>query len=259
MTSVRLILTSASLAFVAIGLIHVSAARAEEHAATYSVSLIGIPIARLDFRTTINGADYRISGSLKTSFVAEVIEPTRGSVTSAGRIVGDRFQASEFEVKYKTGDKRYRAAMSLSGGNVRSHVVEPEKTRPPSWVPVRPRDLRGVLDPLGGMVVPAGVNPCGRTVPAFDGESRFDLKLTPKGTRPFRTSGFAGEATVCGLRFVPKSGYRRDNRSVEYVRRQTGMEIWFAEHPSGRYIAPVRAKVPTKIGTMIVSATHYGH
>mgnify|MGYP003145154849 FL=1 len=224
----------------------------------YSVSLLGIPIASLSFRTKLDGRDYTISGSLKTSFIAEVIEPTRGTITSKGRIAGDRFQANSFEVKYTSGSKANRAAFTARDGTVRSATIEPKKKLPKSWIPVPASHKRSVVDPLASLVFPKGEKPCPQTVAVFDGESRFDLKLSPAGKRPFSTNGFSGEATVCSVRFVPKSGYRKDNSSIDYVRNLTGIEVWFARHPEGGYMAPVYAKIPTKVGRVVVSASRFG-
>lgn len=224
----------------------------------YSVSLLGLPIASLAFKTKVDGRSYQISGSLKTSFIAEVIEPTRGTITSRGRVTRDRFEASAFEVKYTSGDKANRAAYTASNGTVRSAVIEPKKKLPSNWVPVAAAHKRSVVDPLASLVFPKGQKPCLRTVSVFDGESSFDLKLSPLGERPFSTKGFSGQAQVCSLRFVPKGGYRKDNSSIDYARKLTGIEVWFADHPDSGYIAPVYAKIPTKVGRLVVSASRFG-
>ncbi len=224
----------------------------------YSVSLLGLPIASLAFQTKLDGRSYQISGSLKTSFIAEILEPTRGTITSKGRVTGDRLEANAFEVKYTSGDKANRAAYTARNGTVRSAVVEPKKKLPSNWVPVTAAHKRSVVDPLASLVFPEGQKPCPQTVAVFDGESRFDLKLAPLGKREFSTKGFSGEAVACSVRFVPKGGYRKDNSSIEYARKLTGIEVWFARHPASGYMAPVYAKIPTKVGRVVVSASRFG-
>jgi hypothetical protein len=63
-------------------------------------------------------------------------------------------------------------------------------------VPLLEGDLRKVLDPLSGLVFPAGSAVCPRSLPIFDGEARATLHLTPKSVRPFSTNGFKGDAIV---------------------------------------------------------------
>lgn len=235
-----------------------SHAQSSTHRTDYTVTMLGIPMASVKFTTRIDGAKYRISGDLRTSFLAEVIEPIRGTVLSIGKISRDKFQASEFDIQYTSGKKQYRAAMTLSGGNVRSAVIQPTKKHPSNWVPVTNAHKRSVVDPLAGLIFPDGTRPCPQTIAVFDAESRFDLKLVPAGKRPYSTDGFSGDVTVCALTFVPKSGYRENNSQIDYVRKLKGMEIWFARHPEGGYAAPVYARIPTKLGTMIVAATRFG-
>jgi len=233
-------------------------AQPQTHRADYKVSLLGIPMASINFIIRIDGASYEISGNLQTSFLAEIIEPTRGTILSSGQISGEKFQAKEFDIQYTSGKKRYRAAMTLSGGNVRSSLVEPSKKKPSNWVPVTNAHRRSVVDPLAGLIFPRGIKPCPQTIAVYDAESRFDLKLSPVGVRPYSTKGFSGDALVCSMSFVPKAGYRKDNSQIDYVRKLKGMELWFAVHPEGGYSAPVYAKIPTKVGIMIVAAARFG-
>ncbi|MBW3096532.1 DUF3108 domain-containing protein [Pseudohoeflea coraliihabitans] len=230
----------------------------ESYTSAYSVSFIGIPVATLNFSVRIDGKAFEISGDMATTFLADMLDPTRGNVRSEGQIVDGRFKATRFEVRYQSGSEPYRATMSLRNGNVRSTTVEPKKKRSGDWVPVSKADMRSIVDPLTSLIFAKGNTPCPATVPVFDGVSRFDLKLTPKGKRPFRTEGYAGDTTVCAVRFTPKSGYRKSSSSIEAMRRQSGMEVWFARHPQGGYMAPVYAKVPTKYGNVIIAARKFG-
>ena len=74
--------------------------------------------------------------------------------------------------------------------NVTQSVMKPEpKTRPDNWVPVTEADLRSVLDPLSGLIFAGDSNVCPSRLPIYDGESRMDLVLTPKGRKSFSTGG----------------------------------------------------------------------
>lgn len=107
-----------------------------------------------------------------------------------------------------------------SGVAIATVAMVPKRSPlPKNWVPVTSRDMRNVLDPLSGLIIPAKARVCPNTLPIFDGESRLDIRLSPKGTRNFKTRGFEGEVIVCGIRFVPKAGYRKGREDVEYLRR----------------------------------------
>ncbi|MCY0148713.1 DUF3108 domain-containing protein [Hoeflea sp. G2-23] len=225
----------------------------------YSVSLIGLPVAYLSFKTEIDGASYQISGSLRTSALSDIVSKTRGNASVSGRFGKDRLRASRFSVAYSTDAKDHRTEVRFNNGNVSSATSTPKRKRTAAdWVPVSADDMRAVLDPLSGLVFPAGARVCPSSLPIFDGESRVTLHLAEKGVRPFRTKGFVGDAIVCAVRFEPKAGYRKGSSTIRYLQKLTSMEVWFAKHEEGGFYAPVYAKVPTKIGQVVVAATRFG-
>lgn len=233
-------------------------AETKEMRTDYSVSFIGLPVANVSFVTRFVGRDFRISGNLSTSIVGDIVEKTRGTAEVSGSLAPDRLLANSFAIAYTSGKKRYSIEMMMKNGTVLSAVSRPEKKRPANWVPVTAEHKRSVLDPLSSLVIPAGDPVCPRKLPIFDGASRYDLVLEPKGSRPYSTTGFSGTATVCAVRLVPHAGFRRGNRQVDYVRNLKGIEIWFARSPAGDHYAPVYAKVPTRVGQVIIAATRFG-
>lgn len=227
--------------------------------ADYSVSLVGLPVAYLNFVTEVEGTSYRVSGTLRTSTLSDIVSKTRGTASVSGKLTADRFLASQFSVAYSSGRKAQRTDIEFRDGDVKSTTHDPvRKARGANWVPISDKDLSSVLDPLSGLMFPVGSQVCPRSVPIFDGQSRVTLHLSPKGQRPFRAKGFEGDAIVCGIRFEPKAGYRKNSSSIAYLRNLTSMEVWYAKHEEGGFYAPVYAKVPTKVGQVIVAATRFG-
>lgn len=254
--------TRLGLAALAVGLAQpLASAETTENRTSYSITLLGLPIANLDFTTVLKGKDYHISGRMRTSALADIIEKTRGTAEVQGRVESDRLMASSFAFSYTSGKKTRSTEMRLKNGNVQSTVRLPaeEKRRGANWVPVTDGHMRSVLDPLSSLIIPATAPVCPRTLPIFDGESRMDLVLGMKGLRPFSTNGFSGDVVACSVRIVPRAGYRKGNDSLEYLRKLTTMEVWFARPAGKDYYAPVYAKVPTKIGQVTVSATRFGN
>lgn len=225
----------------------------------YSVRYLGLPIAHMSFVTNTKGKSYTISGKLSSAGLVEIIDKTRGTTRVSGTIEGDRMQSASYVVSYTSGKKRERTEVVFSNGDVRSarQVPKPKK-RGKDWIAVSPADLKSVLDPISGMMLPVGTDVCPRTLPIFDGETRADLKLTPKGRETYSAGGFKVEAIACSVRFVPKAGYRKGNDSIDFLRSASGIEVWFAKNPSADVYAPVYARVPTKIGPVTVRATRFG-
>jgi hypothetical protein len=225
----------------------------------YSVSLVGFPVAYANFITQVDGDAYKISGEMATSAFADILSKVRGNASVSGTLSADWLLAETFLVTYSSGKDAHRTEIKFSDGNVKSATNTPKrKETAKDWVPLSAADMRTVLDPLSGMVFPANSKVCPRSLPIFDGQSRVTLHLAPIGVRPYRTKGFVGDAVVCSIRFEPKSGYRKGSSGIQYLRQLKTMEIWFAKHESGGFYAPVYAKVPTKIGQVIVAATRFG-
>ncbi|HEV7435639.1 MAG TPA: DUF3108 domain-containing protein [Pseudorhizobium sp.] len=228
------------------------------HISEYDISLGILPIAKASFASEFGGNDYEISGSFRSWGLAELISKISASTSVSGRKHGDRLQAERYNLVYKTGKRTRTYDVTYRNGNVTQSVMKPEpKRRPDNWVPVTDSDLRSVLDPLSGLIFPGDAKVCPSRLPIYDGESRMDLVLSPKGTKPFSTEGFEGEAIVCEIRYVPKSGFRRGRSDIEYLKK-TPMEIWFAKAQSVNVYAPVYARIPTRMGDVYVKAAKYG-
>lgn len=225
----------------------------------YSVRLVGFPVAYASFVSEVDGAAYTISGTVRTSALSDILSKARGTAKVSGRMAEDRLLASSFQVSYSSGKSAKKTEIEFRNGNVKSTLNTPKRRASGAdWVPLSADDLRAVLDPLSSLVFPGDSKVCPRSLPIYDGQSRVTLHLAPKGVRPYRTEGFAGDAVVCSIRFEPKAGYRKSSSGIQYLTQLTTMEIWFAKHEQGNLYAPVYAKVPTKIGQVIVAATRFG-
>lgn len=236
-----------------------SSAADVEHLTDYSISLAGLPVARASFHTELRKNRYTISGTLNSAGLLDILSRTTGQTRVSGVIGKDYLHASQYSMSYRSGSKGRAISVTYRNGNVVQASMTPKRTPlPKNWVPVTSRDMHNVLDPLSGLIIPAEARVCPNTLPIFDGESRLDIKLSSKGTRPFKTKGFDGEAIVCGIRFVPKAGYKKGREDVEYLRRLQTMEIWFAKAPAVNVYAPVYVRIPTKLGPVTVSATRFG-
>ncbi len=235
-----------------------SLAAEARHTSEYSINLGILPIAKASFSTRMDGPNYSISGSFSSAGLASILKDISGKTTISGAKRGHRLQANTYSLVYKDGKRVRTYDVVYRNGNVTSTTVKPEpKARPDNWVDVKDRDLRSVLDPISGLIIPAGGRICPSRLPIYDGESRLDLVLSPSGTKPFKTDGFSGDAVVCKARYVPKSGYRQGRKDIEYL-KSISMEIWFAKSNNMDVYAPVYAIIPTRVGQVYITATKYG-
>lgn len=228
------------------------------HVSEYDISLGILPIAKASFASEFNSSDYKITGTFKSAGIVNIISRISAETSVSGRMQADKLQADRYNLVYSAGRRTRVYDVEYRNGNVTETTVKPEPTRnPETWIPVTDKDLRAVLDPLSGLLFPGDAKVCPSRLPIYDGESRMDLVLTPKGTRPFSTDGFKGEAIVCSIRYLPRSGFRRGRSDIEYLRK-TPMEIWFAKAQSVNVYAPVYAVIPTRMGQVYVTAVKYG-
>ncbi len=220
----------------------------------YGIAIGGLPVARAVFSTKIDQKRYSISGQVNTSGLADLIADINARTSVTGTFSGGSLKARNYDLTYSSGKKTRVYKVNFSGGRVVSNSISPEPVRPDNWVPVTARHLRAVLDPISGLVFPEGRKVCPRSLPIFDGETRMDLVLGKKGTRPFKVDGYEGEALVCSVRFVPKGGYREGRKDIEYLKKSSQMEIWFASAGKMKLVAPVFVRIPTQIGMLTISA-----
>lgn len=220
----------------------------------YGIAIGGLPVARAVFNTKIEAKRYSISGRVNTSGLADLIADIDARTSVTGTMSGGALRARNYDLTYSSGKKTRVYKVNFNGGRVVSNSISPEPVRPDGWVPVTARHLRSVLDPISGLVFPEGHKVCPRSLPIFDGETRMDLVLVKKGIKPFKADGYDGDAMVCSVRFVPKGGYREGRKDIEYLKRSSQMEIWFASAGKAKLVAPVYVRIPTQIGMLTISA-----
>ena len=127
-----------------------------------------------------------------------------------------------------------------------------------------PDDKRGVVDPVGAVILPAPASgpilspaACNRTVPIFDGYTRFDVNLTYVGERTVSAKGYDGPVAVCAARYVPISGHSRDRPATKFMADNKDLEVWLAPIASDHVLIPFRVSVRTMIGTTIIEAQEF--
>lgn len=236
-------------------------ARAEgiRYQTDYSITLAGISVARATFVTEVAERNYTISGSFKASGLVEVFTDISAQTSVSGRIASDRMEARRYSLIYRSGKSVRTYDVRYRNGNVTETILDPEpKGRPDTWIPVTEADLKAVLDPISGLILPQSEETCPRTLPIYDGESRMDLVLSPKGEKTMKVEGVETNVIVCGIRYIPRSGFRQGRDDIEYMSKSSGLEIWFAKSNTLKVYAPVYARVPTRIGPLHITAVKFG-
>ncbi len=229
--------------------------------ADYRLSFLGFSIAKSTFVSTFSGDTFVLNGRLKSAGLAAMFDKTVADTHVTGRIADDGVEPVDYQLNYVMGGKAQKTAIRFENGSVvETENVPPLKKRGAKWVPLNVNDLSAVFDPLTASMVRANSprEVCNRTIKAYDGEMRVNLKLRYAGTKPFRTKGFKGNVVRCKARFEPVSGYRKGRRALEFMKHKSRMEIAFAPVGSSNIYAPVTASVGTQVGTLYLYAVRFG-
>jgi hypothetical protein len=226
----------------------------------YTVSFLGLSVAKATFKSRYENEVYSIQGSVSTAGLAQIFDDTRGTVSTSGRVLADGIQPGKFRADYTSGKKKSLIDIGFDGGRVVSTKVVPTpKRRGSDWLPLDMNDLAGVADPISATVIRADTieKVCGRTVKLYDGEMRADLKLAFVSKGRISVKGYEGPTVTCRLAFEPVSGFAKKRKALKFLQNKSRIDVTFAPLGKTGIYAPVRATVGTQIGTITLDARRF--
>lgn len=225
----------------------------------YTLSYLGLTVARIDLDSRMEGDAYSIVGKVSSAGLGAFFYDTNGTLAATGR-VKDRIEAESFRADYRYNDKPTLVDIRFANGNVVKVINDPPlKKRGKNWVPIKPEDLKSTLDPIAATLVRADrlEDVCKGGARMFDGELRADLTLSPIKTGTMSVKGFDGPTATCRIKFTPAAGYRKGRRSLEYLSTKSRISVTFAQIGQTGVYAPIHATIGTQIGTITVSARRF--
>lgn len=239
-----------------------TAAPAEDLDAAYSIRLIGIGIGSGSVRAGFNGNTYSIEAQGKLTGLATLVSNAHGAATGKGAVLGSHISPSSYATTAVNATITRTIRMALSNNAVSGVDISPPFDARPDRIPLGPGDQRNILDPVGAFVVPgnsteADASVCNRTLPIFDGWTRFDITMTFSGLRDVSTKGFTGKAAACAVRYTPISGHRRDRPATQYMADNRDLEVWLAPVGNTKLFMPIHISAQTMIGTVEIDATRF--
>jgi hypothetical protein len=246
---------------IATALLWTAGARADVLHATYRVSLVGLPIGAVNLRADLSPTSYSIAGDAKLTGLAKLVTNARGASAGKGAIVQGHVSPTSFATTASSSNMTRTIRMALSGNAVIAIDISPPFQDKPDRVPLGPNDTRGVVDPVGAVILPTPASEpllspaaCNRKVPIFDGYTRFDIDLSYVGERTVSTTGYDGPVVICAARYVPISGHSRDRPATKFMADNKDLEVWLAPIDSDHVLFPFRVSARTMIGTLVVEA-----
>jgi hypothetical protein len=230
-------------------------------AGRYSASLAGIPVGSARFQAALKNDRYILSGSGQTAGLSRIFYDGRATVAANGAFSEHDLLPASYHHHVVTSREPWQVSMAFSGNQVESLSLRPAPRQRPDRVPVTGEHKRNVLDPLSALMAlgarGGGPKACDQTLRVFDGANRYDIVLAFKRTERFRTGWRSAPRPVhvCSVRYQPIAGHRPRGSTVRMLSENRDMEVWLAP-VSASLSVPVRARVPTRLGALVLSATH---
>lgn len=225
----------------------------------YAVSYLGLTIARANLVLKVENGLYSAGLGYKTTGMVKVVSDAKGEAEAKGAVVAGKIMAARYTLKSDEGADSKDVVVESEAGAVTKSSAEPPLKTVDKRVPIRPEQLKATLDPLSGAVFPTvGANPldpaaCARTVPVFDGWTRYDIAFSHKTTRPVKAKGFSGDGLVCAARWIPVAGHRPDTAGVKFMTENKDMEVTLVPTAMG-FLVPAQIRIATLGGTILITA-----
>jgi hypothetical protein len=232
--------------------------------ASYDITIGGIAFAKGNLVVKVEKEAYTARIGYRTAGVGKVVSGAKGEAMSTGSIKGDRPAAATYNLS-GTGEKKdARIVMALAGGVIKSLEQEPPLKVDPDRIPVGPQHRQGVVDPLSAVLMPVkakdgtlGPTACDRTLPVFDGWTRYDVKLSYKSADTIQKAGYAGPSVTCAARWLPVAGHKPDKESTKFMVDNRDIEVTLVPAAETSVLIPIRISVMTRTGLLVVDADRF--
>ncbi|WP_395449836.1 DUF3108 domain-containing protein [Aminobacter sp. UC22_36] len=106
----------------------------------FSLSFLGIPVAKATFDSSYDGNSYVVNGKVSSAGLAAFFDDTRGTISSRGSFGDGRTRPRAFRADYVSGKVSSLVDIRFAGDRVsRTQVVPPPKKRGETWISARSR------------------------------------------------------------------------------------------------------------------------
>jgi hypothetical protein len=232
--------------------------------ASYSATLLGLPIGHISWTVELHNNRFTTEATGGISGLLRLFSDGHGDVSSQGNLAAGAPVASNFALKLIAG-KWSDEVRILFRGNKAQEYVTAAPAPGANQVPITEANRTGVLDPMTAMLVhipgagkTAVPEACDRTIPIFDGHTRYNLRLSFKRVDTVSAEGvYQGPVIVCAVKFFPVAGYDPKHFLITYLAAQHDIEIWLAPIAGSRLMVPYRMSMPTPMGLGILQATKF--
>jgi hypothetical protein len=230
---------------------------------SYTISVARVPVGRVTWTAEIGEDSFSTTGHGEAAGVAVIAVKGKGSLAARGTVKDGRLDATSFTSDVTRGEEKSDVRMVLDHGTVveiKAESPAPGEDR----VPLTAAHRQNIVDPLTAWLIPAGTGEglsreaCNRTLPIFDGQRRFDLRLAYKRMDTAKAvKGYEGAVVVCSVAFQPIAGHRASSTLVKFLSQGRDIELWLAPVSGTLLLAPLRVSVASMLGNLVVQANEF--
>jgi len=182
--------------------------------AVYAVTVGGFRFAEGRLSLVVQNNAYSAKLDMSSSGLGSIFSSGHGNASSTGWLRQAHVLPARYNLESTSGSKQWtRVSMALNQGAVRKLNVSPKLKKRDDRIPVTSQHKRNITDPLSAILMPVkgskaelNASACDRTLPIFDGWTRYDVAFSYKGTREVKNADYTGKVVVCGARWVRSPG-----------------------------------------------------
>jgi hypothetical protein len=232
--------------------------------ASYTISFARIRVGDITATGVFGESEYAISARGRAGGIMKVLVDGEASFSTHGTIKDGYPVPTTFSSKIVSDAETSDVTMVLDEGSVKelAATVPPPKS---DRVPVTQTNRQGIVDPLTAVLFSAAAageglarDVCRHTLPIFDGQQRYDLKLAFKRMdKVTAEKGYAGPVVVCSVSYEPIAGHRPSTPLIKYLSEGREMEMALAPVAGTRLLAPFRMLVESALANLVIEANQF--
>jgi hypothetical protein len=225
--------------------------------AVYDIAYAGLNVATADYALSLADGRYQAGVSYKTTGMLGVIGEVRGTASGQGRINGSGIQPGSYTLNGKDPRRTRKVKIEHKADGL-AYQSEPAPKVGGGRVPLTPEVIKGAFDPISALVVAAkpgatGAAVCARSVPIFDGWSRYDVTFAPKGEAKLAIEGYSGPTFVCGARLKNVAGHKPKDKTSLYWEANRELEARLIPAGTTGLYLPAGMSIKTQYGQLEVT------
>ncbi|WP_257098998.1 DUF3108 domain-containing protein [Pseudovibrio flavus] len=231
----------------------------------YNISIAGITIGKGSMSLALRNNAYSAKVSMEPAGIGTLFSTGTGAAEARGWISGSRILPSRYEMVSQASERNFHVDLRQGSGHIRNELVRPRFKPSATRIKVTNKHRKNAMDPLSAALMPVvsrgdelSPDACNRTLPIYDGWTRFDIEMTYKKMREVSGNGYDGPVIVCKARWIPVAGHRPERKSVQLLARSNNMEVWLAPTGHKKVLIPYRISIPTGTGSLVVQAQELG-